>query len=332
MALVDRYNRKIGSVRISITDRCNLRCQYCMPEDGIEWQQKDKILSFEEILFLIDIFYNEGIRSYRITGGEPTIREDYVKLIKMIKSKFKDIDLSITTNGIKLKKYAAELKEAGLDRINISLDTLNHTKFEIMTRRKKFQDVINGIDEALKYNFKEIKINAVSLNQFNDDYDSLKEFIDFSEERGIEIRFIEFMPFTGMNWNNGEFVTSKNLRETINQNETMILLDTINVSQTSKTWSLRDGKAKIGFISSVSESFCHSCNRVRITADGDFRPCLHNAKEYPLRDLIRSNADQSTILKVIKLGLLEKWKEHPDFLSLNYIPPFNDREMIRIGG
>ncbi|MCE7735103.1 MAG: GTP 3',8-cyclase MoaA [Candidatus Heimdallarchaeota archaeon] len=332
MTLIDMYNRKIGSVRISITDRCNLRCQYCMPEDGIEWQKKDNILSFEEILFLIEIFYNEGIRSYRITGGEPTIREDHVKLIKMIKSKFKDIDLSMTTNGLKLKKYVAELKKAGLDRINVSLDTLDHIKFEVMTRRKNFQDVLDGIDEALKYDFMEIKINAVSLNQFNDDYDSLKDFIDFSEDKGIEIRFIEFMPFTGMNWNNGEFVTSKNLIDTIGQKEKMIPLDTINPSQTSRTWSLRNGKAKIGFISSVSESFCHSCNRVRITADGDFRPCLHNSKEYPLRDLIRSNSDPDTILKVIKMGLQEKWKEHPDFLSLNYIPPFNDREMIRIGG
>ncbi|MFV2014499.1 MAG: GTP 3',8-cyclase MoaA [Candidatus Heimdallarchaeota archaeon] len=332
MALIDRHNRIIGSVRISITDRCNLRCQYCMPEDGIDWQKKDKILTFEEILYLIGIFHSEGIKSYRITGGEPTVREGYIKLIKMIKSKFTNINLSMTTNGINLKRDAAALKEAGLDRINISLDTLDQHKYEEITRRDKFQQVLDGIDEVLKYDFKEIKINAVSISQFNDDFESLKMFIDFSEEKNIEIRFIEFMPFTGTNWDNGGFISSSVLREIIKKTENMIPLETIISSQTSRTWSLRDGKAKIGFVSSVSESFCHSCNRVRITSEGNFRPCLHNAKEYPLRNLIRSDTDRDKILTTLRAAVKEKWKEHPDFLAISYIPPIDDREMIRIGG
>jgi cyclic pyranopterin phosphate synthase len=302
-----------------------------MPEEGIEWQEKRNILTFEEIIYLVEIFYDHGVRSFRLTGGEPTIREDFVLLIELMKAKFPDIEISMTTNALRLAELAPSIKKAGLDRLNISLDTLDHAKFEKMTRRDQFDKVIKGIEASIAVGFKEIKINAVSIKEFNDDYASLKKFIDFSEEHDIEVRFIEFMPFTGMNWNNGGFISSETLRQTISQHESLVPLDLVE-SSTSKIWALRDGKARLGFISSVSESFCNSCNRVRITAEGNFRPCLHNHKEYKLRDLIRKNGKGEEIIKIINTALHEKWKEHPDFLSPKYIPPIDDREMIRIGG
>lgn len=330
--LVDKFNRKIGSVRISITDRCNLRCKYCMPEEGIEWQKKEHILTFEEIIYLIRIFHSYGIKNYRLTGGEPTVRDDVVKLVELIKSEFPDINLSMTTNGINLTKFAVPFKEAGLDRLNISLDTLNHEKFYEMTRRDQFTKVMDGISAAINANFENIKINSVALRDFNNDYASLKEFIDFSEENNVEIRFIEFMPFTGTNWRNGQYIDSNSMIEEIKAHEEITELPLLDPSQTSRIWSLREGKSKIGFISSVSNSFCDSCNRIRITAEGNLRPCLHNSKEYPLRDLIRKNVPKEEIMAIIQKGLNEKWKAHPDFLAPNFILPIDDREMIRIGG
>lgn len=330
--LIDQYNRQIGSVRISLTDRCNLRCQYCMPEDGIEWVNREEILSFEEIIRIMEIFHRHQVRKFRLTGGEPTIRSDIISFISKVKKQMPDIDLSMTTNGLSLDRLAYDLKAAGLDRVNISLDTLHEEKYNKITRRKKFKHVIAGIKSALKADFDQVKINAVSIKSFNSDLESLTDFIDFSEEYGVEVRFIELMPFTGNEWEDGGFISSAKLREIIRKKEDLIELPMDNPSSTSKTWSARDGKAKLGFISSVTESFCDNCNRVRITAEGNLRPCLHNKKEYPLKPLIRSGASDSEILNLIKKGLNEKWKEHPDFLSLKYLPPLDDREMIRIGG
>ncbi|MHA2172516.1 MAG: GTP 3',8-cyclase MoaA [Candidatus Kariarchaeaceae archaeon] len=337
--LIDKFGRKIGSVRISVTDRCNFRCTYCMPENGITLLQRDDILTFEEITRLTKLLWMCGVKKFRLTGGEPTIREDLVELCQMLRNEMQDIDLSMTTNGLRLSELALPLKQAGVNRLNISIDTFDEHRFNQITRRHAYEQVIEGIKTAISVGFDEIKLNAVAIQDFNNDYTSLKQFIDFSESNGIEIRFIEFMPFTGVEWgnqNNGgnghKFIKSKELRDNIQKFEKMDELPLDDISRTSKTWSMRDQQAKIGFISSISESFCDQCNRIRITAEGNLRPCLHESKEYPLRDLLRSGASDDEILEKIRAGINQKWKEHPDFLSLTQLPLLNDREMIRIGG
>jgi len=330
--LMDSHGREIGNVRISLTDRCNLRCQYCMPESGIEWLEKTEILTFEEIMRLIRIFYSQGIKKFRLTGGEPLVRQNIVKLVRMIKSELNDIDLSMTTNGLGLSEHAADLKEAGLNRINISLDTLDNHTFEKLTRRSRLDDVLDGIKIAQEIGFDEIKINAVSIDSFNADLQTLQKFVQLSEKYKMEIRFIELMPFSGNNWKNGGYISSEKLREQINKIGKLIPLPMKDKNSTSNTWKLENRSAKFGFISSVSESFCSNCNRLRITAEGKLRPCLHSSREYDIRELLRNGGSNDDILDLIRLGLKEKWKEHPDFTKLSYLPPIDDREMIRIGG
>ena len=303
-----------------------------MPEEGVEWQEKSKILSFEEINHLVKLLVSVGVTNIRLTGGEPSIREDYLELIRMLKSDNPSITLSMTTNAIKLKNDAQALKESGMDRLNISLDTLSHIKFNDITRRDVFSKVIEGIEKAVEVGFKEIKINAVAIKDFNTTEDELRKFLDLATKFNIEIRFIELMPFTGMGWSNDKFISSEDLRNSISKISEITPLPLKDPSQTSRTWDIKNQNGRVGFISSVSESFCSTCDRIRITAEGNLRPCLHNNLEYPLREMIRCGKSDEEILQVIKKGLAEKWKEHPDFLSLTYLPPMDDREMIRIGG
>lgn len=328
--IVDKYGRTIGSVRFSLTDRCNLRCEYCMPEEGITWVPKKEILTFEEILRLISLFYNCGIRKFRLSGGEPTLRHDIVNLIQLVKTEYPNIDLAMTTNAILLGNLADQLKLAGLDRLNISIDTLDKEKFKRITKRDQFDAVMKGIKFAIDCGFEDIKINAVSIKEFNDDHASLDKFIEFSKENNIEVRFIELMPFTGNDWKDKEFISSKDLRDKILKFRNLQQLPQLPNS-TSTRWKTQDG-GSLGFISSVTESFCDSCNRIRITAEGSLRPCLHNASEYDLKGLLRSDASDERILEQIRLGVMQKWKAHPNFLDLKYLPPFDDREMIKIGG
>ncbi len=335
------FGREIHSVRISLTDRCNLRCQYCMPEGGIPCVERKKILTYEEILRLVKIFRKCGIIKFRLTGGEPTLRHNIVGLVQMLTDEIQDIDLAMTTNGIYLDKLAKPLKKAGMKRLNISLDTLDRDKFRKITRNDDLDKVLRGISVAKDLGF-EIKINAVALKEFNTNEEDLGGFINFSEENDLEFRFIELMPFSKIGWNNGsinnggiteDFISSKEIIKTIRLSENITKLPVINQSQTSRSWSLREGKVKFGFISSVSESFCDSCDRIRITAEGYLRPCLHASKEYPLIDLLRNRASDEEIITRIRMGLNEKWKEHPDFLSLKYVPPLDDFSiMTRIGG
>ncbi len=328
--LIDKHNRKISSVRISLTDRCNFRCKYCMPDGTIDWTPKKNILTFEELTRLVDLFYKSSIRKFRLTGGEPTIRHNFEIFCETISKKYPDIELSMTTNGHKLKEIAERLKEVGISRLNVSLDIFDRDKFNNITQREYYDDILVGIDMAASIGIK-VKINAVSMKTFNDDKVSLNKFIEYSANTGIEIRFIELMPFTGNDWSADKYLSSEDLRTAFNRIEPLEEIDKDSPSQTSRVFIGKSG-AKIGFISSVSESFCESCDRIRITADGNLRPCLHANKEYSLRDLMRSGASDEELLNVIRDGLNEKWASHPDFLELQYLPPMSDREMIRIGG
>lgn len=331
MNLVDAFNRKIENVRISIQDKCDLRCVYCMPENGVKWLDKKEQLTFSEIYKLIEVFNDLDVKKIKLTGGEPLLRKDVIELVKKITIDLPKIELSMTTNGVLLSKYGKQLFNAGLRRVNISLDTLNHDKFEEITRKNKLNQVLDGIKCAIEVGL-EVKINAVSIKNFNDDKKSLNEFINFSEINNIPIRFIELMPFTGNKWNFDNYVSSEELRETIKSSNELIPLKIADKSSTSKYWRIEKNKATVGFISSVSESFCENCNRIRVTAEGKLRPCLHRHLEYDLRPYLNGQKRFENISKFIQMAINEKWKEHPDFLALRYKPPIDDREMIRIGG
>ena len=312
-----------------MTDRCNFRCLYCMPEGPIEDAEKDDILTFEEINRLVRILSQNGVSKIRLTGGEPTIRKNFPELCQMISSG-SDVELAITTNGVLLRHMAKDLWDAGVTRLNISLDTFDEDKFNSITRRKNYKEVMEGIELAMKLGF-DIKINAVSIKTFNDDVQSLKSFINFSERTGIQVRFIELMPFTGNQWTRKRFISSSELRDKI-KNICDLKERNRDRAQTSRNFSILENGAKLGFISSVTESFCNNCDRIRITADGNLRPCLHANREYPLRELMRDGISDDELLEKIKSGIAEKWEEHPDFLALHYQPPLDDREMIRLGG
>jgi cyclic pyranopterin phosphate synthase len=225
-----------------------------MPETGIKWVEKDKVLSFEEIQRIATILWNSGVKSIRLTGGEPTARIDIVKLCEMLSSKLDGIDLSMTTNGISLDKLAGPLKDAGLNRLNISLDTLDRQKFLELTRRDVFNQVISGIDMAIKVGFENIKINVVALNGINTDEKSLRDFISFSEEKGVEIRYIELMPFSGIGWDKGtihnggndkSFISSKEIIQIIQQMDDLQAIPMEDPSQTSRIWRIRNGNASM---------------------------------------------------------------------------------------
>ena len=237
MNLIDAFDRKIENVRISIQDKCDLRCVYCMPENGVQWLDKKEQLTFSEIFKLIEVFNDLDVKNIKLTGGEPLLRKDIIKLIKKITIKLPEIKLSMTTNGVLLSKYSKKLFEAGLRRVNISLDTLNHEKFNIITRKNKLDQVLEGINCAIKVGL-EVKINAVSIKNFNDDKKSLNEFINFSERNNIPIRFIELMPFTGNKWNFDNYVSSEELRETIKSSNELIPLKIADKSSTSKYWAI----------------------------------------------------------------------------------------------
>lgn len=326
--IIDRFGRKIGNVRISVTDRCNFRCRYCMPTDP-EFSPKEEIITFEEIIRLTRILHSTGIHKYRLTGGEPTIRKSIDSLVRAIKEICPKITVGMTTNGVKLAQLAPALKKAGLDSVNISLDSTNEETFNHLVQRKHFNEVMQGIEAAIAQGFK-TKINAVALKGITDR--EIDQFLNFSEQKDIEVRFIELMPFNGNEDFRSFFLSKNDLLELFARIDEPIPLPKKDPSQTSTVYGFRNRKARIGFIPSVTESFCASCNRIRITASGTLRPCLHAPDEIPLRELLRNNDNDEVILATIREGVSRKWKEHPDFNVLTYKPPVSDRAMMLIGG
>lgn len=309
--LVDAYERKIDYLRISVTDRCNLRCVYCMPPEGIDLAESKNILRYEEFLRLIRIAAGHGVTKVRVTGGEPLVRKGIVDFLKSVSSIPGIEDLSITTNGVLLKEYAQSLKDAGLKRVNVSLDSLKRERFLQMTRGDNIRQVLDGLDEALRVGLVPVKINMVVIKGFNDD-----EIVDFallSKTKPYHVRYIEYMPFnTQEGWQRDKCISAKQIRETIEQATGPLIpvADTKGNAGPAKRFKFKDAPGEVGFISPVSEHFCGSCNRLRITSDGKLRTCLFSDNEVDLRTALRDGSADEAVENILFRAVKEKPQGH----------------------
>jgi cyclic pyranopterin phosphate synthase len=321
---LDSFGRSINYLRISVTDRCNLRCIYCMPPEGVPQISHSEILSYEEIRAVVQAAAELGINRVRLTGGEPLVRADFPELVKML-SRIEGIrELSLTTNGTVLKKYALELKQAGLSRVNVSLDTLKPDEFRYITRLGELKGVLEGIEAAKKASFDPVKINTVVMRGINDD-----EILDFARmtcEEGWHVRFIELMPFKGV----AEFVPSNELRQHISLLGKLEPCASITSNGPAMYYRLAGAKGTIGFISPLTEtSFCSRCNRMRLTPDGKLRPCLLGEDEIDLKTPLRNNASLEELKSLILKAVASKPEHH--HLGGGNVRLVN-RKMSQIGG
>ncbi len=297
-----------------------------MPEDSYEHHSKD-VITLEEIKLLVEVFHSFGINKIRLTGGEPTLRPDLTEIVRFISNYCPNIELNMTTNGVLLEKFGIDLLNAGLKRINISIDAIDPVEFQYITQRNQYQKMMNGILFALQLGFESIKLNVVAIKDFTER--QIPKFIKFIEGTNLEVRFIELMPFSGNLNFQDKFLSKNEILQVIEQTHALTPIQKDNLSQTFTMYYV-DGKVKIGFIPSVTDSFCKNCDRVRITADGNLRPCLHSSNEINLTNLL--NPLDPELEGHIREALRKKWKEHPDFRIANYRPPLSDRAMILIGG
>ncbi|KAA3597860.1 MAG: GTP 3',8-cyclase MoaA [Calditrichaeota bacterium] len=324
--LKDKLGRVIDNLRISVTDRCNLRCLYCMPEEGLDWFPKEQILTFEEIERLVRIFAELGVNKIRLTGGEPLVRKNLHLLIKKLNAIPQIQDIGMTTNGLLFKKYAQQLFDAGLSRVNISLDSLDPKIFFEMTRRDQLNDVIEAIKEAQRIGFSPIKINLVPIKGMNDH--EMLEFGHFARDENLDVRFIEFMPIGADDWTLDDVVPTQKIKDVLNQISPLVEVPH-DERLPAAEYTFADGKGKVGFISSVTEPFCGSCNRVRITADGRFRTCLFSIEETNFLALLREGKTDDEIAKIIEERV---WIKEPGHLINKdaFVKP--TRTMSQIGG
>ena len=322
--IIDSFGRGITYLRISVTDRCNLRCIYCMPPDGVPQMSHSEVLSYEEIETIVQAAAQLGVNKVRLTGGEPLVRADLPKLVGML-SQIKGVEeLSLTTNGTTLKKHALELKQAGLSRVNVSLDTLKADRFRYITRSGGLNDVLEGIDAAKEVGFHPVKINTVVMRAVNDD-----EILDFARmtcKEGWHVRFIELMPFKGV----AEFISSTELRQHINSLSELESCMPLTGNGPATYYRLAGAKGTIGFISPLTESyFCSQCNRMRLTPDGKLRPCLLAENEIDLKIPLRNNASMEELKDLILKASASKPEYHP-LIGDNF--KLVNRKMSQIGG
>ncbi len=307
--LLDDYYRQINYLRVSVTDRCNLRCRYCMPEEGVEAVRHEELLTYEEILRVVAVFARNGISKIRLTGGEPLVRRGVVDLIRGIADTKGVRDLSLTTNGVLLKEYAADLVEAGLRRVNVSLDTLRPDRFAYITRRDKFTEVWEGIEEVLRQRLSPVKINIVVMQGFNDD--EIGDFARLSLTYPLHVRFIEFMPVgEGNGWHEGQVIPSSRIIEEIRGVGELIPIQGHEDDGPATRYYMRGGKGEIGFISPISSHFCTRCNRLRLTPDGRIRTCLFSDEEIDLKEAVRDSAGEEEIEEILYRALQAKPEGH----------------------
>lgn len=324
--LVDKFGRQHTYLRISVTDRCNLRCFYCMPNDGIKWLSKNSLLTFEEIERVANIFVSLGIEKIRLTGGEPLVRTN----LPMLASKLSCISnlkrLSMTTNAMLLENFADQIKEAGITHLNISLDSLIPSRFHKITGRDSFKNVIAGINKAIDLGFESIKLNIVVIAGVNDD--EILDFIDYFKDHPVNVRFIEFMPFKNNDWVIDKVFSYKQMLEIIEKKYSLSQFPT-EPSAVAKDYKIDGISASVSFVTSMTESFCGTCNRVRLTSDGYIKSCLFHPAEVNIRDFMREGATDSEIATIIKKAVEQKPEAH---LPAEDLAKENNRSMIEIGG
>jgi GTP 3',8-cyclase len=324
--LVDPFGRIIRDLRISVTDRCNFRCTYCMPEEGMQWLPRSEVLTFEEIERLAGLMVRRyGVESIRLTGGEPTVRARLPLLVEKLAAL--GIDVAMTTNGATLRLLAAELRASGLRRVNISLDTLDRQRFVAMTRRDELEHVLDGIDAALEAGFDPVKLNTVVQRGVNDD--ELVDLATFGRRRGVEVRFIEFMPLDASGgWADGSVVGQDEIVERIGAVYPLEQLPARGAAPADR-WRYLDGLGTVGVIPSVTKPFCGDCDRVRLTADGQFRTCLFATDEFDLRRAMRAGETDDELAARIERAVGTKWAGHR-INQIDFVRP--KRSMSQIGG
>lgn len=325
--LTDSFGRQHSYLRISLTEKCNLRCQYCMPEEGVKLTPKSELLSTQEILTLARLFVQEGVDKIRLTGGEPLIRPDVVDIIAQLRKLEGLKTIALTTNGINLARLSPKLRDAGLDVLNVSLDTLVPAKFEFIVRRRGFHKVMEGIQRAVELGYNPVKVNCVVMRGLNED--ELLDFVALTEKQPLEVRFIEYMPFDGNKWNFKKMVSYQEMLDTIRQKWPELEKVPTERSSTSKAFQVPGFQGQIGFITSMSEHFCGSCNRLRITADGNLKVCLFGNAEVSLRDCLRTGASEEELVGIIGAAVGRKKKQHAGMFSISQM---KNRPMILIGG
>ena len=326
--LVDGHGRRISDLRVSVTDRCNFRCQYCMPAEGLPWLERAEVLSFEEIERLVTVMAPMGVSDLRLTGGEPLVRREFPRLVEMLARVPGIEDLSLTTNGYLLERDADALVEAGVTRVNVSIDSLQKDRFFQITRRDSLPQVLRGLEAIARHErVRPIKVNAVALRGFTEE--EAIPFAEFARSTQFQVRFIEFMPLDGDHaWSADQVLTGEELREIIDRVHPLEEAPR-EPHATARVFRFADGKGEIGFINPVSEPFCADCNRIRLTADGKLRTCLFSLHETDLREPLRAGASDTELESIIRAAVWRKELKHrvgePGFRQ----PP---RTMSAIGG
>jgi GTP 3',8-cyclase len=327
--LRDSFGRTHNSLRISVTDRCNLRCFYCMPIENVQFLPRNELLTFEEIARFVQVVVGQGIDKLRLTGGEPLVRQDLPKLVKMLSAIPGIRDIALTTNGLLLAQQAAELCAAGLQRLNVSLDALSEAAFERIARRKGLQQVLNGIEAAQQAGFRKIRLNAVSIRGLTED--EIVPLAHFARQRQLELRFIEYMPLDAEHhWNHEQLLTGDEVREIIEREvgglEPLPVFDS---SQPATDFRYTDEGGIVGFINPVSHPFCGDCNRLRLTAEGQIRNCLFSTVEWDARAILRAGGSDQELASLVSACVGAKKFGH-GIDTPNFVQP--QRAMYQIGG
>lgn len=322
-SLIDPYSRHIDYLRLAVTDRCNLRCVYCMPPEGIPHLRHEEILTYEEMVRFLRISVQAGISKVRLTGGEPLVRKDLDVLVREIAELREDVDISLTTNGTLLAGQAEELAAAGLKRVNVSIDSLDPDTYRRITRTGNLADALAGVEAALEAGLEPVKINVVVLKHL---YGELEGFVDLVRRLPVHVRFIEYMSPCGM-FDDSYYVSAEEIKRRLGGSGELTRSDMPPMGAgPARYYSLRGARGTLGFISPVSSHFCPECNRLRLTADGKMKPCLFSREEDDVREILRGSAEDGPVLDAIRLTLAKKPRDHGGF------PQSSGRSMSQIGG
>ncbi|EFJ18437.1 hypothetical protein SELMODRAFT_112186 [Selaginella moellendorffii] len=325
--LVDSFGRRHNYLRISLTERCNLRCHYCMPEEGVKLTPGAHLLSQDEIVALAKVFVGGGVDKIRLTGGEPTVRADLTDICHRLSGLSGVKTLAMTTNGLVLERKLPQLKQAGLNQLNISLDTLVPAKFELLTRRKGHDRVLDSIDAAVELGYDPVKVNCVVMRGVNDD--ELADFAELTRHKPINVRFIEFMPFDGNVWSSKKLVSYAEMHSRLAQRYPSLKRHCDHPNDTAKNFHIEEYQGSVSFISSMTQHFCGGCNRLRLMADGNLKVCLFGTAEVSLRDALRSGVPSDELEQIISLAVKRKKAAHAGMFELAKTP---NRPMVHIGG